>query len=280
MSASVQTYQISSPVQTPNTSQWQQCPNWTWTPAKGAQVDTRSYVPQSGQLSLQLGATNAAEVTSSTNIENLQVDNDPVGLSLSGPTTASTTAGTQYVTATATAGPSGVATGCSVDGGAEQWQNASSQQIPVSGAGQHVITCRAHNGAIDPQGQYAYSATQSWSLDIGAPTVSAITFSKIIDQLQCRRVRERVKVPAHVITIRRHHKLIRRPVRAHTKIEQVERCHPRIVWRRETVWVTVHRHGKRVRVKRTKRVRVPLTPHTVTLTKKRVAYGQGTAVSG
>jgi hypothetical protein len=167
-----------------------------------------------------------------------------------------------------------------VDGGTEQWQSGASRQIPVSGVGQHVITCQAHNGATDPVGQYAYSATQSWSLDIGAPTVSAIAFTKIVDQLNCRRVRERVKVPAHLVTIRRHHKLIRRHVRARTKIERVERCHPRIVWRRQTVWVTVHRHGRRVRVKRTKRVRIALTPHSVTLTKQRVAYGQGTMVRG
>ena len=68
--------------------------------------------------------------------------------------------------------------------------------------------------------------------------------------------------------------------RAHTKTVSVERCHPRIVWQRKTVWVTVRRHGKLVAVKRTKRVRVPLIPHTVMKTKKRVGYGRGTTVTG
>ena len=66
MGALVNGIQIGSPAQTPNKTQWQQCPNWMWTPAQGAQVDTRAYVPHSGQLTLKLFATNAAGVTSST----------------------------------------------------------------------------------------------------------------------------------------------------------------------------------------------------------------------
>ncbi|MGH2894060.1 MAG: hypothetical protein ACRDPM_12460, partial [Solirubrobacteraceae bacterium] len=200
--------------------------------------------------------------------------------SLSGPTTASTTAGAQDVTATASAGPSGVAIGCSVDGAPEQWQTGSSDAIPVAGAGQHVISCRAHNGAIDPEGQYAYSPAQSWGLDIGQPTVSLVGFSKIVNQLRCRRVRKRVKIPAHLVTVLRHHKRVRIRVRARTKVERVERCHPRFVWRRRKVWVKVRRHGKVVSVRRTKRVRVTLLPRTVTKTTKRVGYGQATTVSG
>jgi hypothetical protein len=279
MSAAVNAQSLLGPAATPNTAEWQQCPDPTWTPGAGASVNTRDYVPGAGALSLQLSATNAAGVKSAVS-ENLGVDNDPVQLSLSGPTTASTAAGTQYVTATASAGPSGVAIGCSVDGAPEQWQPASSEQIPVAGAGQHVISCRAHNGAINPEGQYAYSATQSWGLDIGQPTVSVVGFSKIVNQLRCRRVRERVKIPAHLVTVRRHHKLVRIRVRARTRVERVERCHPRIVWRRQRVWVKVRRHGKLVSVRRTKRVRATLLPHTVMQTKKRVGYGRASAVSG
>jgi len=93
MFATIQGQKIGSPPQAPNTSQWQQCPNWTWTAAQGAAVDSRSFVPHSGRLSLQLGAYNAAGVKSATSVEGLLVDNDLVGLSLAGPTTASTTAG-------------------------------------------------------------------------------------------------------------------------------------------------------------------------------------------
>ncbi|MFZ1996628.1 MAG: hypothetical protein WAU75_21120 [Solirubrobacteraceae bacterium] len=279
MSAQVVGHTVLGPAATPDVAEWHQCPDQTWTPAAGASVNTREYVPGAGTLPLLLDATNAAGVRSDAS-EKLEVDNEPVQLNLSGPTTASTTAGAQDVTATASAGPSGVAIACSVDGGPEQWQNSDSQQVPVVGAGQHVVSCRAHNSAVDPEGQYAYSATQSWGLDIGQPTVSAIGFSKIVNQLRCGRVRQRVKVPAHVITVRRHHKLVRVRVRAHTKVERVERCHPRIVWRRRKVWVKVRRHGKLVSVRRTKRVRVTLLPRTVTKTTKRVGYGRATTVSG
>lgn len=275
MWATLNGVQIDSPGQTPDTAVWQQCPDWTWS----ASVDTRNYVPTSGPLSLTLAGSNAAGVVSAP-AETLEVDNDPVQLSLSGPTTASTSSGTQYVTATASAAPSGVAIGCSLDGGPQRWQNGTVERVPVAGAGDHVVSCQAHNGAIDPQGQYAYSATEKWSLDIGQPTVSAIGFAKIADALKCGRVRERVTIPAHWVTVRRHHKLVHVHKRAHTRMVSVERCHPRIVWQRRTVWVTVRRHGKLVSVKRTKRVRVPLIPHTVMQAKKQVGYGRGTTVSG
>ena len=275
MWATLNGVQINSPGQTPDTAVWQQCPDWTW----NASVDTRNYVPTSGPLALTLAGSNAAGVVSAP-AETVNVDNDPVQLSLSGPTTASTSSGTQYVTATASAGPSGVAIGCSLDGGPQRWQNGTVEQVPVAGAGDHVVSCEAHNGAIDPQGQYAYSATRTWSLDIGQPTVSAISFARIADALKCGRARERVTIPAHWVTARRHHELVRVHKRRHIKTVSVERCHPRIVWQRKTVWVSVRRHGKLVSVKRTKRVRVALMPHTVMQTKRQVAYGRGTTVSG
>jgi hypothetical protein len=275
MWATLNGVQINSPGQTPDTAVWQQCPDWTW----NASIDTRNYVPLSGPLSLTLAGSNAAGVVSAP-AETLGVDNDPVQLSLSGPTTASTSSGTQYVIATASAAPSGVAIGCSLDGGPTRWQNGTVEQVPVAGAGDHAVSCQAHNGAIDPQGQYAYSATRTWSLDIGQPTVSAIGFSKIVDALKCGGARERVTIPAHWVTVRRHHRLVHVRKRAHTKTVSVERCHPRIVWQRKTVWVTVRRHGKLVAVKRTKRVRVPLIPRTVMKTTKRVGYGRGTTVTG
>ena len=78
--------QINSPAQTPDTAVWQQCPDWTWP----ATVDTTDYVPTSGPLALTLGGTNAAGVASAPS-ETLHVDNQPVQLSVSGPSTASTT---------------------------------------------------------------------------------------------------------------------------------------------------------------------------------------------
>jgi len=267
--------QVNSPAQTPDTSVWQQCPDWTWP----ATVDTTDYVPTSGPLSLTLGGTNAAGVTSAPS-ETLDVDNQPVGLSVSGPSMASTASGTQYVTATATAGPSGVAIGCSVDGGTDRWQSGSTEQMPVSGAGAHVVSCQAHNGAVDPQGQYAYSPTRSWSLDIGEPTVSAIGFQKVADPLVCARVRKQTTVLARWVKVRRRRKFVRVRRPRHTKTVTVKRCHARMVWRREQVLVKVRRHGELVWVKRTRRVRVPLIPHTVVNSSTRVAYGHGATVSG
>jgi hypothetical protein len=267
--------EITSPGQTPNTAVWQQCPDWTWSPT----VDTRNYVPSSGALSLTLAGSNAAGVVSAPS-ETLNVDNQPVQLSLSGPTIAPVTAGTQYVTATASAGPSGVAIGCSVDGGPIHWQNASTVQVPISGVGEHTASCQAHNGAIDPQGQPAYSPPETWSVNIGEPTVSAIGFQKVVDKLQCHSKRERVTIPARWVTVRVHHKRVRVHERAHTRTVTVEQCHPRMVWRRETVWVKVRRHGKLVEIKRRKRIRVPLPPRAVLKASERVAYGRGTMVSG
>jgi hypothetical protein len=278
MWAIVNGVRVNSPAQSPDTAVWQQCPDWTWSGPE-ATVDTREYVPGTGKLALTLAGSNAAGVASAPS-ETLNVDNQPVALSLSGPTLAPTTAGTQYVTATASAGPSGVAIGCSLDGGPIQWQNASSVQVPVSGAGEHTVSCQAHNGAIDPQGQYAYSATQSWSLNIGQPTVGAIGFQKVVDALKCQRERQRVTIPAHWATVHRHDRVVKVHKPAHTNTVTVDRCHPRIVWRRETIWVKVRRHGRLVSVRSVKRVRVPLLPHSILQTKKRVAFGQGTTISG
>ena len=248
MWATINGTRINSPAQTPDTSIWQQCPDWTWS-GHDASVDTREYVPGRGKLALTLAGSNAAGVVSAPS-ETLKVDNQPVQLGLSGPTLAPTTAGTQYVTATASAGPSGVAIGCSVDGSPMRWHNASTVHVPVSGASEHHISCQAHNGAIDPQGQYAYSRTQTWSLNVGQPTVSAIGFQKVVDKLDCRRERERVTIPARWVTVPIHGKRVKMRVPARSKTVTVDKCHPRVVLRRETVWVKVHRRGRVVDVKR------------------------------
>ena len=75
MAAAVDGGDLPGPSATPNTDEWQQCPDPTWTPAAGASVDTRDYVPSAGQLSLTLAASNAAGVSSQAS-ETLDVDND------------------------------------------------------------------------------------------------------------------------------------------------------------------------------------------------------------
>ena len=69
---------LQGPSAAPKTYVWQQCPDPTWTPATGASVDTRHYVPGAGQLRLTVGASNTAGVASAPS-ETLRVDNDRFG---------------------------------------------------------------------------------------------------------------------------------------------------------------------------------------------------------
>jgi hypothetical protein len=179
------------------------------------------------------------------------VDNSQPTVTLSGPTDAASTAGTQYVTATAAAGPSGVAgMGCSVDNGPDVWFAGSVARVPVSGVGQHTVNCVAENNAVDGNGVHGYSAPQSLSMKIGVPTVTAIGFSKIVNRLRCHRTRG------------------------------VTRCHARTALRHRTIWVMVRRHGKRVRVKRHETVRVVVLPHVLHQARRRVGHGRVTTING
>jgi hypothetical protein len=63
-------------------------------------------------------------------------------------------------------------------------------------------------------------------------------------------------------------------------VVKVTRCHPRTKRKRVTVWVTIHRHGKKMRVRRRELRRVVLLPHVVNRTTQRVAHGRGTTVNG
>jgi hypothetical protein len=271
MRAIVDGVSIQGPTSGRNQGSWTQCP----TPqTQGLNIDTTQY--PDGPLSLLFSAGDAASPTNvSSPTTTAYVDNQPVGLSLSGPTDAPATAGTQYVTATATAGPSGVAIDCSVDGGPYSWFSGSTEQIPVQGLGSHQVVCYAQNGASNVQGIPATSATQTWSLSIRQPTVMSATLAQIKDPLRCSRHVKRVLVRTHWVKLRRHGKLVRRHgrvvrvrVRAHHKKIKVIKCHPRMVRRRERV----HGHWRVVKV--------PVLPHLVNQTRERVAYGKSATVSG
>ena len=283
LSATLGGTSVSVPLNEPQSqTTWHQCSAGTFSQS----VDTAS-VASGSAIPLVMWARDAAYDYSAGHYlanavtSNVSIDNDPVSLSLSGPTDAPTTAGTQYVTATASAGPSGVSgVSCSLDGAPYQWYAGASTRVPVSGLGVHKLTCSGANNARDTSGNVATSAPQTWTLSIREPTASAIGFSKLVDALRCHRVRARVAVPAKWVMVRRHHKLVRVRRRAHTKVAAVTRCHERTAMRRVSVWKTVVRRGKRVRVKHTRLVRVALPPHYVNYTTKRVAYGRGTLVSG
>ena len=132
---------------------------------------------------------------------------------------------------------------------------------------------------MDPSGAHGTSTTATWSLKIGQPTVVGIAFDKLVG-LRCHRARVRVKVPGHWITVRRHGKRVKVKTRARTKVERVMRCHPRTVRRRTVVFVRVRRHGHVVKVKRIKIVRVVVPPRVIARTSRVVAFGRGTTVNG
>jgi hypothetical protein len=255
-------------------SVWHQCS------AAPIQIPVNTIGFGQGPLQLQVSADDAAaQHAASSKI--VYVDNQQPTVSLSGPTDAPTTAGTQYVTAMATTGPSGVAgISCSLDGAPAQWYAASTAQIAVAGIGTHQVLCTSTNNAEDANGVHATSELQTFSMKLGEPTVAAVAFSKVVDKLRCHRVTERVRIPARWIKVRVRGRLVRVREKAHNQRIKVVRCHPRTVRRRITRQVTIHRHGKKIRVKRTRVIRVVVEPRTVLKTSRRVRHGRGTTVNG
>jgi hypothetical protein len=157
----------------PNNSSWQECqPAANWT----ATVDTRDYISGAGQLPVTLQATNAAELASAPTSETLNVDNDPVSVSLSTPDDPNPTLWVNHavtVDATPSTGPSGLESmTCSVNGAAAQAYPAAG--LTVDGDGVKNVTCTAWNNAVDPQGN-RNSGTSSVTVHIDeAPPVLSL----------------------------------------------------------------------------------------------------------
>ena len=174
MWAIVDSSELQGPSATPNTSEWQQCPDPTWTTPDGARVDTRDYVQGSGRLTLALGASNAAGVPSFVG-ETLNVDNDPVRVSLSTPTDPNPSVWVNHpvtVRARASAGPSGVGgIDCSAHGSRAKPYPA--HGITLDGDGIHTLTCTGWNRAIDPEGSPASgTASIAVHIDQAPPSLS------------------------------------------------------------------------------------------------------------
>ena len=185
------------------------------------------------------------------------------------------------MTATAGGSPSGIdGLECSIDGEPAQWYSGATAQVAVNGIGDHTLRCAAANNAVDEAGNHGWSNWATWGLNIRQQTIDEISFSKLVDALQCRRVRQRIEIPAHRVTVRRRHKLVGVTVPAHSKTVSQIRCRARVVRRRIAVWKTVNRNGRKVRTKRYKTVKVVELPHVVSRNSKRVQNGQGTSVSG
>jgi hypothetical protein len=267
---------VSEPVNEPLSNiTWHQCPAGSF-----SQSFNTASVASGPSVPLVMSAHDAAyDYTARAHLSSsvtkyVDVDNDPVSVSMSGPTDALSTAGVQYVTAIGSAGPSGVAgLSCSLNGGSAQWYPGSSARVAVQNLGSNSVTCSAANNARDASGNVAWSAAATWTLSIRQPTTAAISFgSRIVNALRCHTVKERVRVAARWVTVRRHNKTITIKRRAHTKVVKIVHCHPRVV--RVRVRVKVKGHW-RWRIEQHVRL-----PQTVQLSTRRARYGATTKVAG
>jgi hypothetical protein len=130
--------------------------------------------PARANLPLTLAASNAAAVQSSIS-ETLNVDNDPVGVSLTTPDDPNPSVWVNHavtVRANASAGPSGIGgMNCSVDGATTQAYPADG--VSTDGDGIHTVACTAWNNAVDPEGNPATGASSSTiHIDEAPPSVS------------------------------------------------------------------------------------------------------------
>jgi len=260
-----------------NDTVWHQCA------ASGLATTAHTSQFPNGAALLTLRGSDAAQLATpdSSYTKTIYTDNQPPSVSFAGPSDASAAAGTQFVTVNGAAGPSGVSQiSCSLDGAPYQFFAQPSVQVPVNGVGIHHLTCSAANSARDAAGRVASSAPQTWTLSIREPTVGVLGFSRLVNALRCHRVTVRVSRPGRVVFVRRGHKRVAVHRRGHSRLERVERCRPRVVLRRVTTVVTVRRHHKLVKAKRTRTVRVVLVPRVVGARVKRVPYGYGATVGG
>ena len=270
LSASLNGQAIPGSASTQDPSVWHQCA----APAVVQTIHTSEY--GQGGMPLTLRASDAAAVSTSdpTYTKSIYVDNSQPTVTMSGRQDAPSTAGVQYVTASAGGSPSGIAgLSCSTDAAPALWYPGSSAQLPVSGIGQHTVKCAAEDNAVDGAGNHGWSTWTTWMLSIRQPTTAALSFgSRILDALQCAGVKERVKVPAQWVIVRRHGKRVKVKRPAHTKVVTVVRCHPRVVRVRVRVRVKgrlVWRWERQVRL-----------PHTIQLSTRRARYGATAKVVG
>jgi hypothetical protein len=259
---------------------WHQCS----APAVSTAISTADY--GQGPMPLSIAGWDAAGRTI-TDTRTIYVDNSTPTLTLSGPTNASTTAGTQYLDAQAGGSPSGIAgISCSVDGSPSKWYPGASAQVPVSGTGEHRVSCTALNNAGSANGTHGASQPRSWSLKIGEPTELGLAFVKYVG-LKCTTVRKRTTIPGHWVTRHRHGRTVKVRTRPRHKSVKVTKCHPRTKHKRVVVRVPVRHHGKIVRHhgkvvyrRKIERRRIVVQPHWKAKTTRHVGFGHATTVSG
>ena len=166
----------------PNGAVFQQCP----TPVTAAApVDTTSFVPTSGQLTLGLSAINAAQVQAQTsatiNVDNVQPtvsitplnDANPGGWSVDHSVT---------LRIAAAAGASGISSlscsdtlaGATTPLPLSADPNVSGDDdITIDGNGSHTVSCAVANNAVNPQGAHnTGTAAETVDIDEQPPTLS------------------------------------------------------------------------------------------------------------
>ena len=166
--ANVDGQPIEGPTSSQNHTAWHQCSVGGFLNS----VNTADH--PNGPMSLALVATNAAGVSSAPTAT-LHVDNTPVGLSISGPDQNAWIGHGTTLTATATAGPSGVSgIDCGQSGGTASWTAGSTRQVVVDGTGVHTLACNAGNNARDASGGVASSpsVTRVVRIDESPPSIA------------------------------------------------------------------------------------------------------------
>jgi hypothetical protein len=166
----------------PNIAVWQQCPS---PETDSASIDTDSFVPTSGPLTLNMSDTNAAGVSNAASatvdVDNVaptltitpENDSNPSSYSVNHPVT---------LKIAATAGPSGIAgISCTDDSNAtgliplELTPDADKvdSDVTIDGNGVHTVVCGASNNAVNPQGAAnSVSATETVEIDEQPPQMS------------------------------------------------------------------------------------------------------------
>ena len=261
-----------------NGAAWKQCSSTTL----AASIDTTKF--PNGPDAFSANATSAADNTAPLT-HALDIDNSTPNVSLSGPADVPAGSGPAQLTATATAGPSGVGEiDCSVDGTSESFpesgQPSATATLTFSGLGAHSASCEAANTAQATDGRHAWSPVATGNMTVRTPTAALASFSKLVDKKVCHAVMKKVDVPAGWHEIRWHGHKVRARLPAHKVRRKVRQCRTRLAKRRIVVFQTVRRHGQKIRIKRHRVVKVPVQPHTVTKGIRTVRFGRTTTLHG
>jgi hypothetical protein len=131
----------------------------------------------------------------------------------------------------------------------------------LGGCGESTSTTRS-------QSSTSTSPPATGTLRIHQPSVISVSFSRVLNGLRCARRRERLRIAARSVRVRRHDRWVRRRRAAHTRTVRKVLCHLRYVQRRVRIrgrWVNE---------------RLPLLPRTLRTSSAHVAFGARPRING